>query len=72
MVVACLRSAGMGIDDMRAYLDGVAEGRTAAPRMVALLPLTPGAWSENWPRRTALGGVRKDGCGREVFTGYVT
>jgi hypothetical protein len=26
----------MGIDDMRAYLNGVAEGLTAAPRMVAL------------------------------------
>ena len=34
--LACLRSTGMGIDDMRAYLDGVAEGLTAAPRMVAL------------------------------------
>jgi MerR family transcriptional regulator, aldehyde-responsive regulator len=34
--LACLRSTGMSIDDMRAYLDGVAEGRTAAPRMVAL------------------------------------
>ena len=34
--LACLRSAGMGIDDMRAYLDGIAEGLTAAPRMVAL------------------------------------
>jgi MerR family transcriptional regulator, aldehyde-responsive regulator len=32
----CLRSTGMSIDDMRAYLDGVTEGRTAAPRMVAL------------------------------------
>ena len=26
----------MSIDDMRAYLNGVAEGLTAAPRMVAL------------------------------------
>jgi hypothetical protein len=26
----------MSIQDMRAYLDGVAEGRTAAPRMVEL------------------------------------
>ena len=34
--LACLRSTGMGIDDMRAYLEGVAEGLTAAPRMVAL------------------------------------
>jgi MerR family transcriptional regulator, aldehyde-responsive regulator len=34
--LACLRSSGMGIDDMRAYLNGVAEGLTAAPRMVAL------------------------------------
>jgi MerR family transcriptional regulator, aldehyde-responsive regulator len=34
--LACLRSTGMGIDDMRAYLDGVAEGLTAAPRMVSL------------------------------------
>jgi MerR family transcriptional regulator, aldehyde-responsive regulator len=34
--LACLRSTGMGIDDMRAYLNGVAEGLTAAPRMVAL------------------------------------
>jgi MerR family transcriptional regulator, aldehyde-responsive regulator len=34
--LACLRSAGMSIDDMRAYLDGVAEGLTAAPRMAAL------------------------------------
>ena len=34
--LACLRSTGMSIDDMRAYLNGVAEGLTAAPRMVAL------------------------------------
>jgi MerR family transcriptional regulator, aldehyde-responsive regulator len=34
--LACLRSAGMSIDEMRAYLDGVAEGLTAAPRMAAL------------------------------------
>jgi DNA-binding transcriptional MerR regulator len=34
--LACLRSTGMSIDDMRAYLDGVREGLTAAPRMVAL------------------------------------
>ena len=34
--LACLRSTGMSIDDMRAYLEGVAEGLTAAPRMVAL------------------------------------
>src|ERR1017187_3955330 len=34
--LACLRSTGTGIDDMRAYLNGVAEGLTAAPRMVAL------------------------------------
>ena len=34
--LACLRSTGMSIDDMRAYLDGVAEGLTAAPRMAAL------------------------------------
>ena len=34
--LACLRSTGMGIDDVRAYLNGVAEGLTAAPRMVAL------------------------------------
>jgi MerR family transcriptional regulator, aldehyde-responsive regulator len=34
--LACLRSAGLSIDDMRAYLDGVAEGLTAAPRMAAL------------------------------------
>lgn len=34
--LACLRSTGMGIDDMRAYRNGVAEGLTAAPRMVAL------------------------------------
>jgi DNA-binding transcriptional MerR regulator len=34
--LACLRSTGMGIDDMRAYPNGVAEGLTAAPRMVAL------------------------------------
>ena len=32
--LACLRSTGMGIDDMRAYLEGVAEGLIAAPRMV--------------------------------------
>jgi MerR family transcriptional regulator, aldehyde-responsive regulator len=34
--LACLRSTGMSIDDMRTYLDGMAEGRTAAPRMAAL------------------------------------
>jgi MerR family transcriptional regulator, aldehyde-responsive regulator len=34
--LACLRSTGMSIDDMRAYLGGVAEGLTAAPRMVEL------------------------------------
>src|SRR6202050_3287176 len=34
--LGCLRSTGMRIDDRRAYLDGVAEGLTAAPRMVAL------------------------------------
>jgi DNA-binding transcriptional MerR regulator len=34
--LACLRSAGMSIDEMRAYLDGVAQGLTAAPRMAAL------------------------------------
>ena len=34
--LACLRSMGMSIDDMRSYLDGVAEGRAAAPRMVEL------------------------------------
>ena len=34
--LACLRSTGMSIGDMRAYLNGVAEGLTAAPRMVAL------------------------------------
>jgi DNA-binding transcriptional MerR regulator len=34
--LACLRSAGMSIDEMRAYLGGVAEGLTAAPRMAAL------------------------------------
>jgi DNA-binding transcriptional MerR regulator len=34
--LACLRSTGMSIDDMRIYLGGVAEGPTAAPRMVAL------------------------------------
>jgi DNA-binding transcriptional MerR regulator len=34
--LACLRSTGMSIEDMRAYLEGVAEGRTAAPRMVEL------------------------------------
>jgi MerR family transcriptional regulator, aldehyde-responsive regulator len=34
--LACLRSTGMSLDDMRAYLDGVTEGLTAAPRMVAL------------------------------------
>jgi DNA-binding transcriptional MerR regulator len=27
---------GMSIEDMRSYLDGVAEGRSAAPRMVEL------------------------------------
>jgi DNA-binding transcriptional MerR regulator len=34
--LACLRSTGMTIRDMRAYLGGVAEGRTAAPRTVEL------------------------------------
>jgi DNA-binding transcriptional MerR regulator len=34
--LACLRSTGMSIQDMRAYLDGVAEGPSAAPRMVEL------------------------------------
>lgn len=34
--LACLRSMGMSIEDMRSYLDGVAEGRTAASRMVEL------------------------------------
>jgi len=34
--LACLRSMGMSIEDMRSYLEGVAEGRTAAPRMVEL------------------------------------
>lgn len=34
--LACLRSMGMSIEDMRSYLDGVAEGRSAAPRMVEL------------------------------------
>jgi MerR family transcriptional regulator, aldehyde-responsive regulator len=34
--LACLRSAGMSIDEMRAYLDGVAEGLTAAPRVAEL------------------------------------
>jgi DNA-binding transcriptional MerR regulator len=34
--LACLRSMGMSIEEMRTYLEGVAEGRTAAPRMVEL------------------------------------
>lgn len=34
--LACLRSMGMSIEDMRSYLDGVAEGRSAAPQMVEL------------------------------------
>jgi DNA-binding transcriptional MerR regulator len=34
--LACLRSTGMSIEEMRTYLEGVAEGRTAAPRMVEL------------------------------------
>jgi DNA-binding transcriptional MerR regulator len=34
--LACLRSIGMSIEDMRSYLDGVAEGPSAAPRMVEL------------------------------------
>jgi DNA-binding transcriptional MerR regulator len=34
--LACLRSMGMSIQDMRSYLDGVAKGRAAAPRMVEL------------------------------------
>ena len=34
--LACLRSTGMSIDDMRTYLDGMAEGLTAAPRPAAL------------------------------------
>jgi DNA-binding transcriptional MerR regulator len=34
--LACLRSTGMSIGGMRAYLKGVAEGGTAAPRMAEL------------------------------------
>jgi DNA-binding transcriptional MerR regulator len=34
--LACLRSTGMSIGGMRAYLEGVAEGGTAAPRMAEL------------------------------------
>jgi MerR family transcriptional regulator, aldehyde-responsive regulator len=34
--LACLRSMGMSIEEMRSYLDGVAEGIPAAPRMVEL------------------------------------
>ena len=34
--LACLRSTGMSIGDMRAYLEGVSEGGTAAPRMAGL------------------------------------
>jgi DNA-binding transcriptional MerR regulator len=34
--LACLRSAGMSIDEMRACLAGVAEGLAAASRMAAL------------------------------------
>ncbi|HEY2281671.1 MAG TPA: MerR family transcriptional regulator [Streptosporangiaceae bacterium] len=34
--LACLRSTGMSIEDMRAYLEGVAEGGPAAPRMADL------------------------------------
>jgi DNA-binding transcriptional MerR regulator len=34
--LACLRSMGMSIEEMCTYLEGVAEGRTAAPRMVEL------------------------------------
>ena len=34
--LACLRSTGMRIGDMRAYLEGVSEGGTAAPRMAEL------------------------------------
>ncbi|MGD0068185.1 MAG: MerR family transcriptional regulator [Streptosporangiaceae bacterium] len=34
--LACLRSAGMSIDEMRGYLAGVVEGLAAAPRMAAL------------------------------------
>jgi MerR family transcriptional regulator, aldehyde-responsive regulator len=34
--LACLRSMGMSIEEMRTYLEGVAEGRAAAPRMVEL------------------------------------
>jgi len=34
--LACLRSTGMSIGGMRAYLEGVSEGATAAPRMAEL------------------------------------
>jgi MerR family transcriptional regulator, aldehyde-responsive regulator len=34
--LACLRSMGMSIEEMRSYLDGVVEGIPAAPRMVEL------------------------------------
>ncbi len=34
--LACLRSTGMSIGGMRAYLEGVSEGVTAAPRMAEL------------------------------------
>jgi MerR family transcriptional regulator, aldehyde-responsive regulator len=34
--LACLRSTGMSIGGMRAYLEGVSEGGTAAPRMAEL------------------------------------
>src|ERR1700722_2278839 len=34
--LACLRSTGMSIEDMRAYLAGAAEGGPAAPRMADL------------------------------------
>jgi MerR family transcriptional regulator, aldehyde-responsive regulator len=34
--LACLRSTGMSIGGMRAYLEGVSEGDTAAPRMAEL------------------------------------
>lgn len=34
--LACLRATGMSIDDMRAYLRGIAVGPDAAPEMVGL------------------------------------
>ena len=33
--LACLRSAGMSIDEMRAYLDGIADGDQAAEQEAA-------------------------------------